>query len=112
MVILEYTEKEDRKYRFFLFYICWILLFYVFISQMVGNFAPSQVGKGAGPGDTSIILPDQMYKLEDLCLRGINTLTKAEQKVLSGFGAAASIMISLYALIYLLWLIIHRQSLR
>ncbi|KAH6677131.1 hypothetical protein B0J14DRAFT_336176 [Halenospora varia] len=38
-------------YRLFLFCGCWILFFYTFISQMIGSFAPTQVGTGDGGGE-------------------------------------------------------------
>jgi hypothetical protein len=112
MVILEYVEKGRSNYRFFLFCGCWILFFYTFVSQMIGNFGQSQVGQGAGPGRTTIITTEEMDVLTSLCLSGVKVLTNTEQKILSGFGAAGSIVISLYGLLYLLWFIIQRQSRR
>jgi hypothetical protein len=110
MVVLEYTKKEKSNYRFFLFCGCWILYLYVFVSQMVGYFAPSQVGQGAGPSGTTIITTEDWNSVTSLCLNDTQPLSKTEQTVLSAFGAAGSILVSLYGLVYLVWFIIQRQS--
>jgi hypothetical protein len=105
MIILEYASKERANFRFFLFCGCWILFFYTFISQMIGNFAPSQVGEGAGPGGQTIVTTSEMDTLVSMCLGGIRVLSTTEQKVLSASGAVGSILISMYGLGYLLWFI-------
>jgi hypothetical protein len=109
MVILNYIEKERSNYRLFLFCGCWLLFFYAFISQMIGYFGPSQVGQGAGPGGVTIITTDEWNNLTSLCLTGVGALSYVEQKVLSGFGAAGSLVVSAYGLGYLLWFIGKRQ---
>lgn len=112
MLILQYTERKRSNYRFFLFCSCWVLFFYTFVSQMIGYFGPTQVGQGAGPGGTTVITTEEMNALTSLCLSEANALTNTEQTILSGFGAAGSIIISLYGLLHLLWFIIQRQSRR
>jgi len=109
LVILEYTHEERSNFRFSLFCGCWILFFYTFISQMIGEFAPSQVGVGAGGGGSTIIKPEQMDALDSLCLTGVPVLTSTEQTILKVFGAAGSIIISIYGLAYLIWFILQRQ---
>jgi hypothetical protein len=109
LIILGYTDKDKRSYRFFLFCGCWILFFYTFISQMVGDFGPSQVGQGKGSGGTTIITNDEYAALTNLCLTGVQILSPAESKVLDAFGAAGSIIVTLYGLLYLLWFIAVRQ---
>jgi hypothetical protein len=109
MVILGYIDKARSGYRLFLFCGCWLLFFYTFISQMIGVFAPTQIGEGAGEGGTTIITDEQWSKLTTLCLKDVNTLTEKEQKVLSSFGAAGSIVISIYGFGYLLGFIAKRQ---
>jgi hypothetical protein len=47
--------------------------------------------------------------LTSLCLTGVETLTYVEQKTLSRFGAAGSLVISTYGLGCLLWFIGKRQ---
>lgn len=79
------------------------------MSQMIGDFGPSQVGQGAGPGGATIITTDEWNNLTSLCLSGVEYLSTAEQKVLSGFGAAGSITITTYGLLSLLWFITTRR---
>jgi hypothetical protein len=43
-----------------------------------------------------------------MCLREVAVLSSKEQTVLSGFGAAGSILVSIYGLGYLLWFIFRR----
>lgn len=112
MIILEFAEKERSNYRFALFCTCWILFFYSFVSQMIGDFGQSQVGVGAGPGGITIITTEEMSSLTTLCLSGLKVLTVKEQKFLGRFEAAGSIIVSLYGLLYLLWFITKRQSRR
>ena len=89
MFILRYTNKDRKNYQLFLFCGCWLFFFYNFMSQMIGDFGPSQVGQGAGPGGTTIITTDEWNNLTSVCLSGVEYLSTAEQKVLSGFGAGA-----------------------
>jgi hypothetical protein len=109
MVILEYVEKERSNYRLFLFSGCWLLFFYTFISQMIGEFGHSQIGQGAGPGGVTIITTDEWNTLTSLCLAGAETFSHRAQKILNGFGATGSLFISIYGLAYLLWFIAKRQ---
>lgn len=109
MFILLYTDKERNDYRLFLFCGCWLLFFYTFISQMIGDFGPSQVGRGAGGGGATIITTDEWNSLTSLCLTGVKYLSAAEQRVLSDFGAAGSTAISTYGLLCLIWCITTKR---
>jgi hypothetical protein len=109
MFILGYTDRPRTNYRLFLFCGCWLLFLYIFISQMIGDFGPSQIGPGAGPGEATTILADEWNNLTSLCLSGVAYLSVEEQKVLGDFGAAGSIIISTYGLSCLLWFITTRQ---
>jgi hypothetical protein len=109
MYILRYTDKDRKNYRLFLFCGCWLFFFYNFMSQMIGDFGPSQVGQGAGPGGATIITTDEWNNLTSVCLSGVEYLSPAEQKVLNGFGAAGSITITTYGLLNLLWFITTRR---
>ncbi len=109
MFILRYTNKDRNNYRLFLFCGCWLFFFYNFISQIIGDFAPSQIGQGAGPGGTNIITTDEWNNLTSLCLSGVNYLSEAEQKVLSGFGAAGSVTITSYGFLSLILFITTRR---
>jgi len=109
LVVLGCISGEKEGYRFFLFCGCWVLFFYTFISQMIGEFAPSQIGEGAGSGGATIITDDEWNKLTDLCLSGVQVMTTLEQKILTVFGAAGSLVVSTYGLIRLLWFIGERQ---
>lgn len=109
MFILSYTDRDRTNYRLFLICGCWLLFFYPFISQMIGDFGPSQIGRGAGPGGATIITADEWNTLTSLCLSGVEYLSAAEQKVLSDFGAAGSIAISTYGLVSLLWFIMTKK---
>jgi len=42
------------------------------------------------------------------CLNGVKLLSQTEHRLLSGFGAAGSILITVYGLAYLLWFIWRR----
>ncbi len=65
LTILNYIEKERSHYRVFLFGGCWLLFFYTFISQMIGTYAPDEIGQGAGPGGTTIITVPEWNALND-----------------------------------------------
>ncbi|CZR57808.1 uncharacterized protein PAC_07697 [Phialocephala subalpina] len=108
MVVLTYIDSEKNNYRLFLFCGCWLLFFYTFISQMIGNFGPTQIGTGAGGGGVTIITTDEWDTLTTLCLTGVKPLSNAEQRVLSGFGAAGSLLVTLYGLALILWFIGER----
>lgn len=109
LIILNHINKEKSGYRLFLFYVCWIFYFYTFISTMIGEFAPSQIGAGAGNNGITIITTDEWEKLTDLCLSGIPTLGSIEQTVLRTFGAIGSSLVATYGLGQLLWFVAERQ---
>lgn len=109
MHILRYTDKQRNNYRLFLFCGCWLLFFYTFVSQMIGEFGPSQIGQGAGNGGTTIITTGEWYSLTSLCLSGVNYLSVEEQKILSDFGAAGSVTITIYGFVCLIWFIITKR---
>ena len=109
LVTLAYIRKKKVGFRLFLFAICWLLFFYPCMSMMVGDFAPSQVGEGKGPGGETIIKTDQMAQLTDLCMSEGPYLSSTETAVLNAFGAAGSITVIAYGLVYLLWFIAERQ---
>ena len=110
VVVLNFTDKKRSSYRFFLFCGCWLLFFYTFISRMIGDFAPSQVGEGAGEGGETIITVDGWRILENLCFNAVQNLGQREQRILTAFGATGSIVVSIYGLGYLLWFITKHQS--
>lgn len=110
MVVLNFTDKKRSNYRYFLFCGCWLLFFYTFISRMIGDFAPTQVGEGAGEGGETIITVDGWQILENLCFNAIQNISSVEQRVLTGFGATGSIIVSIYGFGYLLWFITKQQS--
>jgi hypothetical protein len=76
---------------------------------MIGDFGPSQVGRGARGGGTTIITTDEWNTLTSLCLSGMDHLSRAEKKLLSGFRAAESIIVTTYGLSSLLWFITRRR---
>lgn len=68
---------------------------------MIGDFAPSQMGEGAGEGGATLITNEEWEKLNTLCLEGVETLSTKEQNILSYFGAAGSLLVIIYGLIRL-----------
>lgn len=111
LLILEPNQeiRKRKNYRLFLFCASWLPFCYTCISQLIGDFAPTQVGQGAGSGGVTIITFEEWDALTALCLTGVGTLSDKEQKVLSCFGAAASILVSGYGLLSVMWLIGTRQ---
>jgi hypothetical protein len=67
--------RSRHEFRFYLFCICWCLFLYTFISRMIGDYAPSQVGEGAGEGGVTIITTDEWDTLTTLCFAGVQTLS-------------------------------------
>src|SRR5947209_15895525 len=51
--------KSRHEFRFYLVCVCWCLYLYTFISKMISDYAPSQVGEGAGEGGATIITADE-----------------------------------------------------
>ncbi len=101
------TSRPRHKFRFHLLSVCWVLFLYTFISRMIGDFAPSQVGEGAGEGGTTIVTALEWNTITELCFTGIQPLTDTETKVIEAFGAAGSIIISLYVVCPFLWIIVQ-----
>ncbi|KAH7354661.1 hypothetical protein BKA65DRAFT_226687 [Rhexocercosporidium sp. MPI-PUGE-AT-0058] len=102
----DYRLEEGRKYRLALFESCWCLWVYPFISSMIGILAPSQVGSGAGPDQTTIVTADEWAVLRSLCMEGVHELSNAEEKALQGFVVLDGLIVTLFGFILLLWFII------
>jgi hypothetical protein len=118
--VSEESEKELKKaetcrsrheFRFYLFSACWVLFLYTFVSRMIGDFAPSQVGQGAGPGGSTIITTKDWATLDVLCFTGVQQLTENETMVMEAFGTAGSIILSLFILCPFLWTILQSLDL-
>ena len=101
------TSRSRHEFRFYLFSICWVLFLYTFVSRMIGDFAPSQVGQGAGPGGSTIITTEDWATLDVLCFTGVQQLTDNETMVMEAFGTAGSIILSLFILCPFLWTILQ-----
>jgi hypothetical protein len=123
LVLLRYCIEEtlpveirmwtsERRYllRFFLFSICWMLFLYPFISRMIGSYAPSQIGAGAGEGGTTIVTDDEWSTLTNLCFTNdVQLLSDQESQIQSAFGLTASLVVSVYLLVQLVWLALERK---
>jgi hypothetical protein len=97
------TSRPRHEFRFYLFCACWVLFLYTFVSRMIGDFAPSQVGEGVGEGGTTVVNTSDWNTLSALCFTGVQQLTDDETKVIEGFGTAGSIIISLFVVCPFLW---------
>ncbi|CAG8954199.1 hypothetical protein HYFRA_00005819 [Hymenoscyphus fraxineus] len=102
---MDSIDSAKSGYRFFLFCCCSVLFFYTFVSRMIGDFAPSQIGEEAAELGTTIVRNVDWDKLNILCLSGVDILSTGEQNVLSVFGAAGSLLVIMYGLVRLLWYI-------
>jgi hypothetical protein len=110
MLLLEYTHKKGSNYRLFLFCGCWLLFCYAFMSQMIGDYGPGQIGPDAGLGQPNAATNEEWNKLNSVCLAGVSYLSPREQKVLEGFGAAGSSLVIACGLTCLIWFIVKRQG--
>jgi hypothetical protein len=59
MLILDITHNRRSNYRLCLFCACWLLFCYCFMSQMIGDYGPSQIGPGAGVGQPNGATPKE-----------------------------------------------------
>lgn len=105
------TSRSRHEFRFYLFCTCWVLFLYTFVSRMIGDFAPSQVGQGAGPGGTTIVNTTDWNTLNVLCFTGVQQLTDNETMAIEGFGIAGSIILSLFIICPLLWTMLQSLDL-
>jgi hypothetical protein len=104
--------RSRHEFRFYLFCICWCLFLYTFISRIIGDYAPSQVGEGAGEGGVTIITTDEWDTLTTLCFAGVQTLSDQETEAIEAFGTAGSIMISLFVVCPFLWTFVQILGLK
>jgi hypothetical protein len=105
------TSRPRHEFRFYLFCVCWVLFLYSFVSRMIGDFAPSQVGQGAGEGGTTIVNTTDWNTLNVLCFTGVQQLTDGEKSVIEDFGTAGSIILSLFVVCPFLWTILQSLDL-
>lgn len=80
--------------RFFLVCICWVLFMYIFISRMIATYGPSQIGTGR----SAVISPQDWAVLTNICLLGVEVLSRSEATALDVFGIGGSVFVSLIIL--------------
>src|ERR1700728_4048816 len=103
-------SQEGKQLPAISFCGCWLLFCYAFMSQMIGDYGPSQIAPGAGVGQPNAATPEEWNKLNSVCLAGVSYLSPREQRVLDGFGAAGSSLVIACGLACLIWFIVKRQG--
>jgi hypothetical protein len=108
-----YNSERDvasarQGHRFMLFVLCWAASFYPFFSRMAGTFGiffgsplsvfrtnshtgASQIGNAPGSAISTI----DFKKIQDACFDNVAQLTDGQENVITAFGAASWLFISI-----------------
>lgn len=97
-----YQEREDRvlpQSRLVLFFICWFLSIYPFVTSMLSKFGSSQIGSTVDdiPGVTSgiIISTEDWNTIESICWNDVQDLSSGEQTAMTCFAILSWLFMTL-----------------
>ena len=100
-------EPTQSSRSFILLVLCWLMAFYPFYSKMNAEFGPSQISPSGA------ITPSQFAVIEEICTKGVSTITNAEDVLMTAFIMLAYFSFSLFVVGRILWLGLekhHRDS--
>jgi hypothetical protein len=120
MTILCYIHKdvsgregqlEDRRdLRMILACISWCMFFYTFVSRMVANYGPSQIGVPQPGAPQPVLSVTEANNIALLCYQGQEGLSPSENTIFQVFALGGSLFVSMAILGALAWALMERSD--
>jgi hypothetical protein len=101
----EPKSSKHKQLQVVLFSIVWLLSFYPFLSMMVENLSPSNIGNK--PGD--VIDTDEWDSVSTICTSGIVPISPAESTAMEFLNIFGSLLLCLFAVTRILWVLMNRH---
>ena len=94
-------RKDDRyrkrqRYMVCLYCLSMILFIYPFLSQLLNNWRPSNIGDGRAPDNKPDITMAEFEAVFNLCFRDAQPLSRQEENILAIFEATSSAVILVF----------------
>jgi len=106
----EYNSTLHEKFRLVLSGLVIALFTYPFVSQCIHNWAPTDVGEDNGPGGTTIVDSAEWAALTATCFGEVHPITDVENKVISAFELAGSLLAILVVLCNFFGFLLGRRN--
>ncbi|KAK6337449.1 hypothetical protein TWF730_002848 [Orbilia blumenaviensis] len=100
------TSPKSEIFRFRALSFCWLLSGYPFLSRMLETFTPSKIGDGP----EGVITMQEWKRVQQLCLEGVNGISRREQSLFTGFGILSWIWVTIFTLVGLVRIYLTRQD--
>jgi hypothetical protein len=91
-----------------IYFICWILSIYPFISSMISMYGPSQIGDSSN----SVISSTQFGLIEDICFEGVRTISLLENSLMNGLLTTSWLFIHIMTLCRILSTAFNRNPIK
>ena len=103
------ADLDRKELRLSVICISWILFLYTFISRMISDFGPSQVGISKPGSQPAVISPGEAANIEQLCWTDGSNLSKQETVAFDVFAIGGSIFLSSVVVGTLIWMLLIRR---
>jgi hypothetical protein len=103
------ADLDRKELRLSVICILWIFFLYTFISRMISNFGPSQVGVSNPGSPPAVISPDEAGNIEQLCWTDGSNLSKQEIVAFDFFAIGGSLFLSIVVIGTLIWMLLTRR---
>lgn len=103
------ADLDRKELRLSVICISWILFLYTFISRMISDFGPSQIGIPKPGSPTAVVSPVEAGNIEQLCWTNGSNLSKAETIAFDVFAVGGSLFVSIVLVGTLIWVLLTRR---
>jgi hypothetical protein len=111
LLVCSCGAKLDRpEVRLSIICISWILFLYTFMSRMISDFGPSQIGVSKPGAQPAVISPGEAANIEQLCWTDGSGLSKQETVAFDVFAIGGSLFLSIVVVSTLIWVLLTRRQ--
>ena len=111
LLVCSCGAKLDRpEVRLSIICISWVLFLYTFMSRMISDFGPSQIGVSKPGAQPAVISPGEAANIEQLCWTDGSDLSKQEKVAFDIFTIGGSLFLSTVVVSTLIWVLLTRRQ--
>jgi len=111
LLVCSCGAKLDRpEVRLSVICISWALFLYTFMSRMISDFGPSQIGVSKPGAQPAVMSPGEVANIEQLCWTDGSGLSKPETDAFDVFTIGGSLFLSTVVVGTLIWVLLTRRQ--
>ena len=111
LLVCSCGAKLDRpEVRLSIICISWVLFLYTFMSRMISDFGPSQIGVSKPGAQPAVMSPGEAANIERLCWTDGSGLSKQETNAFDVFTIGGSLFLSTVVVSTLIWVLLTRRQ--